>query len=163
MCVAMHGVRLEGTSGRRNNLAKLVECGMKNAASSFWRQSNSAWVWADDPQGQESKGCFGGRIGLDAYSKRGVAGRQGTPTSPDHDLHPADPLRAAKQLALPWGVRGSLAKPEDRLGLGKATPLPSSPPPCPMWSASYYVWGGQVRGQSIRGHPFQAEELGYIG
>ena len=27
MCVAMHGVRLEGTSGRRNNLAKLVVCG----------------------------------------------------------------------------------------------------------------------------------------
>ena len=72
MCVAMHGVRLEGTSGRRNNLAKLVECGMKNAIGSFWRQSNSAWVWADDPQGQESKGCFGGRIGLDAYSKRGL-------------------------------------------------------------------------------------------
>jgi hypothetical protein len=31
MCVAMHGVRLEGTSGRRNNLAKLVGCGTKNA------------------------------------------------------------------------------------------------------------------------------------
>ena len=72
MCVAMHWVRLEGKSGRRNNLARLVVCGIKNAAGSFWRLSNSAWVWADDPQGQGSKGCFGGRIGLDAYSGRGV-------------------------------------------------------------------------------------------
>jgi hypothetical protein len=35
MCLAMHGVRLEGTSGRRNNLARLVVCGIKNAEVAF--------------------------------------------------------------------------------------------------------------------------------
>ena len=35
MCVAMHGVRLEGTSGRRNKLAKLVVCGMKMPQVAF--------------------------------------------------------------------------------------------------------------------------------
>jgi hypothetical protein len=51
MCVAMHGVRLEGTSGRRNNLARIVGCGMKNAFKFYHPMAVVV-------RGQSSLSCF---------------------------------------------------------------------------------------------------------